>query len=123
MASDLISVSRSNSSLLVHLNGTLGMAEVATLDAQLARVADEKPPFVVVDLSGVEMIASAGMGSLIAFRREVAKAGGAVVLAGATPQVGESLRRAFLNKLFKMCATVPEALAAAASRGTTAKQG
>ena len=115
---DLLSVTRPDSAVVVHLRGTLGMAEVAPLDAGLARIADEKPTRVVVDLSGVEMIASAGMGSLIAFRREVHAAGGTVTLAAATPQVGESLRRAFLNKLFKMCATVPEALAAAASRGT-----
>ena len=120
MASDLISVTRSASSLIVRLHGTLGMQDVGPLDAQLARIADEKPQFVVIDLSAIEMMASCGMGSLIGFRREVVRSGGAVVLAGASPQVGESLRRAFLNKLFKICATIPEALATAQPRGTPA---
>ena len=123
LTSQLIAVTRHESALVVRLLGTLAMQEVAPLDRELARIADEKPQWVVVDLSGVELIASCGMGSLIAFRRDVAKAGGTVLLAGATPQVAESLRRAFLHKLFKICAAVPEALAAAGSRGTPLASG
>ena len=123
MPSDLFSVTRSDPALIVRLNGAMGMLELEALDAQLAQIADEKPQLVVVDLSAVEMIASSGMGSLIGFRREVSQSGGAVVLAAATPPVGESLRRAFLHKLFKICATVPEALATAGSRGTPGNGG
>jgi anti-anti-sigma factor len=123
LPAELISVTRADSAVIVRLNGSLGMQELAPLDAQLARIADERPQLVVVDLSAVEIIASCGMGSLIAFRREVSQSGGAVVLAAATPQVGESLRRAFLNKLFRICATVPEALANAGSRGSAAQGG
>ena len=122
LASDLVAVTRADSAVIVRVLGTLTMQEVAPLDGQLAQIADEKPLLVVIDLSGVELIASCAMGSLIAFRRDVSHAGGTVILAAATPQVGESLRRAFLNKLFKICATVPEALASAASRGAPASQ-
>ena len=120
MADDRSATFNSDDPVVLPLHGVIGMTAIEILDAQLARIADQKPKLVVVDLSAVTMIASSAMGSLIGFRRELSRSGGAVVLAGITPQIGESLKRANLHMLFKICATVSEALASAASRGTPA---
>jgi anti-anti-sigma factor len=96
--------------VVVGLSGTIGMAELEQVDGQLARVADGKPRLVVLDLSKVTMIGSCVMGSLVGFRRDVARHGGTVLLAAATPMVKESLRRALLDRLFKIHDTVNAAI-------------
>jgi anti-anti-sigma regulatory factor len=61
----------------------------------------------VLELSGVSMIASAGMGAMIALRRDAARFGGKVRLAA--PQVREALRRALFDRIFEFHDTIDQA--------------
>jgi serine/threonine-protein kinase RsbW len=95
---------------IVALQGDIGMLEVDALTAQFLKLLELKPALVVLDLSKVAMIASAGMGAMIAFRRDIGKVGGNMRLAAVTPQVREALRRALFDRLFQFYETVELAL-------------
>lgn len=105
-----IAVTEAGSTVIVALKGTIGMVEVDLIDAQLGRIADKKPPLVVLDLSGLSMIGSSAMGSLVGFRKDITKAGGVVRMAAVPPIVRESFKRALLDKLFKTFDTVQGAI-------------
>jgi anti-sigma B factor antagonist len=99
--------------IVVKFAGDIGMIEVDALAAHFKRILERKPKLVVIDLSGVGMLASAGIGSIIALRRDLGKTGGAVRLAATRPQVRESLRRALVDRIVQMFDTVEAALGAA----------
>ncbi|MDB5327384.1 MAG: anti-anti-sigma factor [Phycisphaerales bacterium] len=103
-------ITESCSTTIVALKGTIGIVEVDLLDAQLGSIADKKPALVVLDLAGLSMIGSSAMGSLIGFRRDVAKSGGVVRMAAVSPIVRESFKRSLLDKLFKIFDTVQAAI-------------
>jgi anti-anti-sigma factor len=104
-------VTESAQAVVVAIGGEVGMLEVDALSRGFKGVLDRSPSLVVLDLSGVSMIASAGMGAMIALRRDIAKAGGNVRLAAIRPQVREALRRALFERIFQMFQTVEAALA------------
>lgn len=105
-----IIVSQSGPAVVVALSGTLGLIEVDLLEGQFVKIADTRPSLVVVDLSAVQMMGSSAIGSLVGFRGDIAKSGGVVRLAAVTPLVLESLKRALLDKLFKIYDTVQQAV-------------
>jgi anti-anti-sigma factor len=98
--------------IVVKLSGDIGMLEIDALAARFKQILERKPKLVVLDLSGVGMLASAGIGSMIALRRDLGKTGGAVRLAAIRPQVKESLRRALVDRIVQMFDTVEAALSA-----------
>ena len=95
------------------LNGDIGLLEVDALTDQFMSLIAAKPTLVVLDLAAVTMVASAGMGAMTAFLRDLGKQGGKVRLAAATPLVRESLHRALVDRIFQIYDTVDAALAAA----------
>jgi anti-sigma B factor antagonist len=95
---------------IVALQGDIGMLEVDALTAQFLKLLERKPALVVLDLAGVSMIASAGMGAMIALRRDLGRVGGNMRLAAVTPQVKEALRRALFDRLFQFYDTVELAM-------------
>jgi anti-anti-sigma factor len=98
--------------VVVKLTGDIGMVEIGPFNAKLAELAPVAGPLVVFDLTRLTMLASSGMGALVAFRRAVAKGGGVVRLAAVNRLVQEAMKRAALHKLFEMHGTVAEALEA-----------
>jgi anti-anti-sigma factor len=111
-----IDVTETGPAIVVKLKGTIGVVEVTVVDAELAKIAARTPPLVVLDLSGLMMIGSSAMGSLVGFRKDITKAGGVVRMAAVPPIVRESFRRALLDKLFKFFDSVPGAIDAPAGR-------
>ena len=111
-----IEITESGPALVVALKGSIGIIEVDLLDAQFSKLADQKPALVVLDLSGLSMMGSSAMGSLIGFRRDVAKSGGIMRMAAVSPIVRESFKRALLDKLFKVFDTVQAAIDAPTGR-------
>jgi anti-sigma B factor antagonist len=89
------------------------MVEVNDLMASFRQVLEGKPAGIVLDLAGVPMIASAGMGTMIALRRDAAKINATVRLAAVRPQVREALRRALFDRIFQFYDTVEAAIGAA----------
>jgi anti-anti-sigma factor len=96
--------------MVVSAAGDVGMIELDELNKHLQSIIQQHPPLVVLDLAGITMLASAAMGALVAFRRDMGKAGSKVRLAALKPQVREAFRRAFLDKLFDIRDTVDAAL-------------
>jgi anti-anti-sigma factor len=104
------------SGLIIKVTGDAGVENVATLEAELTKLMVSKPPLVVFDLTGLDFIASLGMGALMSFRKTVARNGGTVRIAAAKPAVLDAFKRAALKELFNTCATVDEALTPATSK-------
>lgn len=96
--------------LVIRITGQAGINNVESLADDLMKISARKPKLVVFDLSGLDFIASIGMGVLMAFRQELARSGGIVRVAAAQPMVLDAFKRACLNALFNTCASVDEAL-------------
>ena len=98
------------SGLIVRIVGEAGIDNVSTLEGELLKISALRPPLVVFDLSGLDFIASLGMGALMSFRQGVVRNGGTVRVAAAQPAVLDAFKRACLNALFNTCNSVDEAL-------------
>ena len=71
---------------------------------------------VIVDLSGVELINSSGLGMLVAASRSVGSAGRAFALVGADERVRSLLAMTRLDTIFTQYETLPEAIDALSAR-------
>jgi anti-sigma B factor antagonist len=76
------------------------------------RLAAQRPPIAVIDLSKLAFMSSLGMGLLVRLRQGLAPHKGVVRIAGASQLVIDSLRRARLLDLFQLYPTADDALAA-----------
>jgi len=103
------------SGLIIKIAGDAGVENIDTLERELTKLSAQKPPLIVFDLSGLDFIASLGMGALMSFRKGIARNGGTVRIAAAKPAVLDAFKRAALKELFNTCATVDEALTAKAA--------
>ncbi len=65
---------------------------------------------VVLDLSGANLITSAGIGNLVALAADANLRGSRVILAGCTSFVAIVLARSRLDRFFEMAASVVEAI-------------
>jgi anti-anti-sigma factor len=106
-----IDVTNHGGAVVVCLRGEMAL-KVEPTEIAFNRVAAQKPPLVVVDLSGLSFISSLGMGLLVALRGGM-RHHSVVRLACAKGIVLDALRRAKLTDLFEIYDTVEEALAAA----------
>jgi anti-sigma B factor antagonist len=98
-----------NGAVVLGISGEVGMLEFEAMSAKFREVLANSPRLVVLDLSGVPMIASAGMGAMVALRRDTGKYGGKVRLAAVRPQVREALKRALFERIFEFFDTVEAA--------------
>ena len=71
---------------------------------------------VVVDLGGVDVIATTGITLLLVADRELKKAGGRMVIAGTRGLVRDVLLRCRLDKVLTLAPSAAEAVAAATPR-------
>jgi anti-anti-sigma factor len=99
----------------VRLNGSLsqkGVADVGPAFAAAVRGDGSGGP-VVVDLSGVDVIATTGITLLLVADRELKKTGGKMVLAGTRGLVRDVLLRCRLDKVLTLSPSTEEAARAA----------
>lgn len=82
----------------VAVSGRLDVMRAAALEVELNRLSARRLP-VVMDLSGVEFIASLAIGQVTVFIRGLAKWGCPVVLLAPGPVVEKSLRTVGLDQL------------------------
>jgi anti-anti-sigma factor len=87
---------------VIELNGRMDGGGVQEIDDAFT-AAVQGPGRIVVDLSGVSFIASQGIRALLTHAREVARAGGRVVLAGPQPRVREILGYAGADSILTVC--------------------
>ena len=97
---------------LLALTGEFGMVDIGVLNTALSELAARPPQLVVIEMSKVTMLASCGIGALVAFRRAAIIGGGSVRLAGVNRLVAEAMRRAALQKLFEFHDSVDAAFGA-----------
>ena len=105
-----IQVERQGPNAVVRLSGFAGMMEDQQIRQCLGELAADKVAVVVLDLSDLEWIGSAGLGAIVYGHLKGRHHQGQIRLACPRPNVLEVLKRTCLNKLFEICPSVAEAL-------------
>ena len=95
---------------VIRLRGSAGMAESALLRTQLEALAGEKVPVIVLDLSGLEFIGSAGLAAIVHGHLKSREHHGQIRLAAPQPAVLEVIKRTRLTVLFPVYASVEQAV-------------
>jgi len=107
-----IEMERHGDVCIARLRGRIAEREAALLEEELLAAVEDGATSVVVDLSDVPMIASAGLGALMMAHKQCRAKGGSVRLVGPQPLVRQVLEITKLTKLFQIHATLADALAA-----------
>jgi anti-anti-sigma factor len=94
----------------VTLVGRLDIPGAAKIDVPLKELADSKTN-IVVDMSGVDFIASLGMRSLVIAAKTLVRNGRTLVLLNPTPLVADALTKAGLQTLLPMVQSESDAQA------------
>jgi anti-sigma B factor antagonist len=105
---------RIDSVSVVSVAGVVDMLTAPDLEKAIAEAAKSSPSAVVVDMSAVEFLASAGMGVLIAAQDELAPAVGFAVVADG-PATSRPLKLVGVTDVVDLYATLDDALAALTS--------
>jgi anti-sigma B factor antagonist len=96
---------------VVTVTGDVDMHSQGQLRDALAEAGPAPGSRVVLDLSGVEFMASAGVHVLLDVAGQLEQAGGALVLVGPRPMVARVLSLTRADQLIRVAGTVAEALA------------
>jgi anti-anti-sigma factor len=92
------------------LVGRLDVTGLHEVDAQFHAETTSRQRPAIVDLGGLEYIASLGMGMLISCASSLKRRGHEMVIVGASGDVDKALRRAGIDQAIPMVAGVDEAL-------------
>ena len=111
-ASPAVPMPRKNRSNVLPLEGEIDLHVSPNLTAALNRLIDKKPKQVVVDLSGVTYIDSAGLAALIEGMQKIEAYGGKFAVAGLQEAVRPIFEIARLDQVFRIFRDVDAALAA-----------
>jgi anti-anti-sigma factor len=84
--------------VLLTPDGDAGFRQAEALRDALARVAAERPRRVVLNLSRLDFISSAGMGVLVSFKHALARDGATLTLAAVPPPIFDVLHAAGLYR-------------------------
>ena len=107
-----ISRSDRGDAVVLALEGKLNQASADTLHAAAMEVAgDSGLKTLVIDMAGVDFIASVGIRALIRPSQSMAMRGGKLAIANLNPQIDEFFRLTGLDQMFRVFTTVDEALA------------
>ena len=97
------------------LTGRLNQASADALHAAAMEVAgDETSKALVVDMGGVDFIASVGIRSLIRPSQALSMRGGKLAVANLSPQISDFFKLTGLDQMFRLYETVADATAAVA---------
>ena len=95
--------------VVVTVSGDLDMLTAPELDEAIRAAARQAPAAVIVDLSGVDFLGSAGMNLLITAHRDIAPAAGFGVVADG-PATSRPLRLVGFDTLIALYRTLDDAL-------------
>lgn len=95
--------------VVARLVGTLGAADAEALEQKLLKVIGGEPRRVVLDLSGLTMLGSAGIGALLKLKRRVELGGGQFYLAAVPTAIQDILTFSKLKRLFTLSPSVEQA--------------
>jgi len=107
-----IAMERRGDICIARPRGRIAEPEALLLEKECLAAIEDGAKSVVVDLSDVPMLSSAGLGALMVAHKQCRPAGGGVCLVDPQPLVRQVLEITKLTKLFKVHATLDDALAA-----------
>jgi len=107
-----IEVQRSGCAMVVRLCGCAGILEGQPLRTVLEKLAGEKVPIIILDLSALDFIGAAGLGAFIAAYLKAREHRTQMRIVAPQLQVLEVLQRTCLVRLFPIHFSVAEAVAA-----------
>ena len=102
---------REQGAVVVHLKGRLDGSTANDLDARL-RLLTANADRLVLDMSGLEYIASVGLRVILVVMKQLRAANGKLALAELREQVKQAFELSGFSALCQVCATRTEALAA-----------
>lgn len=105
------SVSYEDGIAVVVVSGEVDLATVPAFEAAIAEALEHKPQALIVDLSGVDFLASAGLQSLVAAHGSVSKAAEFAVVADG-PATSRPIELTGLDQVLALHPTMAEALVA-----------
>lgn len=97
--------------LVLSLKGNLDAITVPELKPEIDNIVSERKTAVVVDLSGLNLIDSSGVGAIVSLFKRVRALSGDVKVAGVTAQPKEIFRLLRLDRAFDIHPTIEEAVA------------
>ena len=106
-----LQVRQEGAAAVVEVRGSAGMTEAEKLRATLEELAGRKVPIIVLDLTDMDFISSAGLAAIITAHLRSRHHQGQIRLVNPQPSVRDLLETTRLTKLFPICATVQQALA------------
>jgi anti-anti-sigma factor len=105
------SVTHQDGVAVVAVGGDVDVATVAALEASITDALAAKPTALVIDLSDVDFLASAGLQTLVATNEAVSKTTAFAVVANG-PATSRPIQLTGLDSVFSLYSTLAEALAA-----------
>jgi anti-anti-sigma factor len=101
--------SRMGKAWVIEVIGRVDAAGAALLEAHCHKGLEREDARLVVDLAGVDFMASAGLRALLSLAKKVQSAKGKLVISGARGPVKEIFDLAGFTSILPMCATLEEA--------------
>jgi anti-sigma B factor antagonist len=95
---------------VVQLSGFMDMREVPKFEQVLEKLIKSGQPRIVLDLTHLEYISSAGLGAIIGSIREVRRHGGDIKVGGYSASVFDILRTFGFTEVFETLASREEAI-------------
>ena len=93
---------------ILRIAGNLDHDGVDAIKSQFTKKLTDGP--VVVDLTGVDLICTPGIGMLLAAHRELQRLGGRMIIAGAGKRVSEVLRTCQLDRVLTLVPAEADAI-------------
>ena len=108
-----LKVTRHDGAAVVSISGSVSMAEAERLGKRLEKLAAEKAPIIVLEMSEMDFICSLGLGAIITGHLKCCHHCGQIRLVNPTPPVRELLETTRLTKLFDIYDNIEQALSGA----------
>ncbi|MBO0865762.1 MAG: STAS domain-containing protein [Mycobacterium sp.] len=106
-----ISVGHRNGATVISIGGEIDLSTAPAFEAAIAGALAEEPPVLVIELSAVQFLASAGLRILVAAQEKASKSAQVAVVAS-TPATSRPIELTGLDKVFSMYPTLDDALLA-----------
>jgi anti-sigma B factor antagonist len=102
-------VTGDSDTIIMKLTGQMRGPEAEEFDQEVRKVIDRKPSVVVLDMSAMTMITSAGLGALLKLQRRSRDAKCTMRLAALPDTIADVMRKAQLDQILSISPTVQEA--------------
>jgi len=107
----ITSVSHDDGVAVLSVSGEIDLATIPAFEAAIADALTQRPTALIVDLSGVEFLASAGLQALVATRESVTGTAGFAVVANG-PATSRPIQLTGLDQILSLHPTVADARSA-----------